>query len=68
VRQNVCHALFIGRTANVNFAVRFPDDARQTKTHGIYILCRAFLRGALQSQIFAVRFPMDARQFLYTDG
>jgi hypothetical protein len=45
VCQNVCRALFIGRTANVNFAVRFPDDARQTKTHGIYILCRAFLRG-----------------------
>jgi hypothetical protein len=45
VRQNVCRALFIGRTANVDFAVRFPDDARQTKTHGIYILCRAFLRG-----------------------
>jgi hypothetical protein len=44
VRQNVCRALFIGRTANVNFAVRFPYDARQTKTHGIYILCRAFLR------------------------
>jgi hypothetical protein len=45
VRQNVCRALFIGRTANVDFAVRFPDDARQTKTHGIYILCCAFLRG-----------------------
>jgi hypothetical protein len=42
VCQNVCRALFIGRTANVDFAVRFPDDARQTKTHGIYILCRVF--------------------------
>jgi hypothetical protein len=43
VPENVCRALFIGRTANVVFAVRFLDDARQTKTHGIYILCRAFL-------------------------
>jgi hypothetical protein len=39
-------ALFIERTTNIDFAVHFPDDARQTKTHGIYILCRAFLRGA----------------------
>jgi hypothetical protein len=45
VRQNVCRALFVGRTANGVFAVRFPDDARQTKTHGIHILCRASLRG-----------------------
>jgi hypothetical protein len=43
VRQNVCRALFIGRTANVVFAVRFLDDARQTKMHSIYILRRAFL-------------------------
>jgi hypothetical protein len=45
VRQNVCRALFIGRMTNVDFAVRFLDDARQTKTHGIYILCCAFLWG-----------------------
>jgi hypothetical protein len=45
VRQNVCRALFVGRTANIVFAVRFLDDARQTKTHGIHILCRASLRG-----------------------
>jgi hypothetical protein len=43
VRQNVCRALFIGRTANIDFAVRFLEDAGQTKTHGTYILCRAFL-------------------------
>jgi hypothetical protein len=36
-------ALFIGRTANTIFAVRFPEDARQTITHGLHILCRAFL-------------------------
>jgi hypothetical protein len=30
VRQNVCRALFIGRTANIDFT---------------YILCRAFLWG-----------------------
>jgi hypothetical protein len=67
VRQNVFRALFIRRTANVVFAVRFSDDARQTKMHGIHILCRAFLGGAQQSQIFVVRFPRDARQFFYTN-
>jgi hypothetical protein len=45
VRQNVCRALFIGRTENIDFTVRFLEDARQTKTHGTYILCRAFLWG-----------------------
>jgi hypothetical protein len=43
VRQNVCRALFIGRTANIDFTVRFLEDARQSKTHGTYRLCRAFL-------------------------
>jgi hypothetical protein len=33
-RQNVCRALFIGRTANIDFTVRFLEDARQQKTHG----------------------------------
>jgi hypothetical protein len=47
---------FHRRTANVVFAVRFPDDARQTKTHGIHTICRAFVGGARQSQIFDVVF------------
>jgi hypothetical protein len=43
-RASKClRALFVGRTTNVVFAVRFPDDARQTKTHGTHILCRASL-------------------------
>jgi hypothetical protein len=59
VRQNVCRALFIWRTTNIDFTVRlliwrttnidftvrFLEDARQPKTHGTYILCRAFLWG-----------------------
>jgi hypothetical protein len=35
-----------GKTAaNIDFTVRFLEDARQPKTHGTYILCRAFFHG-----------------------
>jgi hypothetical protein len=48
VRENLCRAFFLGRTAKILFAVRLLHGARQKKTFG--------------KKLFSVRFYLNARQ------
>jgi hypothetical protein len=79
VRENLCRAFSLGRTAKMRiFAVRLLHGARQKKslpcvfsmahgkkTFGKKIVCRAFLPQRTTKKYFSVRFFLGARQTFF---
>jgi hypothetical protein len=52
VRENLCHAFFVGRTAKRYFVVRFIWNAQQRKKARYKILCHAFFPVRMANYFF----------------